>query len=274
MKWSSYEFDVYVNDRPVYEYLHNGDIFIEGRKGSTFKMKFRNNTYQRVLVVPSVDGLSTLDGNTAHADSPGFICNANSTLEIPGWMVDSMKASQFEFKDRDASYAKNVNPTTLNTGVLSVLVFSEQLKQYYQTNTYTPPFIPTWDGYTRYPWGRRLSTDSSKNVQPGYGTSVGMSSISSSASDLSVTYDSYGSKGIVTNNEGENLGVGWGKSVDFQTNTVDFDKGNKIYQFTMYYDSRKNLERRGIILDRRNLLNYKPNPFPGIGCTPPKGWKG
>ena len=53
---SKYEAQILVRDRPVRVFKHEGDFFIEGRKGSSFELKFINNTWDRIEVVISVDG--------------------------------------------------------------------------------------------------------------------------------------------------------------------------------------------------------------------------
>ena len=55
MYFSSYEFAVHVNDKANTEYPHQGETYIEGRKGSKYELFFKNNTYEEVLVVFSVE---------------------------------------------------------------------------------------------------------------------------------------------------------------------------------------------------------------------------
>lgn len=280
MNKQQYQFDIIVNGKPVYEYAHEGDTYIEGRKGSTFEIKFRNNSGKKVLIVPSVDGLSTLDGKTASADSPGLIVQANSTVSIPGWMVDSAKSARFEFQDRERSYARSVDPQTTNTGVIGLLVFAEEVKyttQYKGISPMAPPIAPIhivaptnapWGQWTNTPVTWTLGTNAVTFENKGFGVSAAMPETLSSHA----TYDyEPATRRIIQN---ENLGVGWGEAVEFKVNQSTFDKGLLDEQFVLFYDSRNNLKRKGIIVEQRETLNTRPNPFPGIGCTPPKGWRG
>lgn len=259
MRQSNYVFEIQVNDKPVYEYEHRGDTFIEGRKGSTFKINFRNTGYGRVLIVPAVDGLSTLDGKTAGPDSPGLIVESMGSVSIPGWMVDSAVASQFEFQDRESSYAKSLDSTTTNTGVIGLLVYEEKPQ-----HRYYPSLNNMFVGAQPLVFAQNMTTTARGVLGPqGDQGPQGPSGVAESLGivDTSASYDS-----------NDNLGVGWGKAVDFQTKTVTFDRGELKAQMAIFYDSRKNLERRGIVVERRDTLGIRPNPFPGIGCTPPKGW--
>lgn len=261
MNISDFTFEVVVNDRPVTEYPFQNDVYIEGRKGSEFQLRFSNKSNFRVLVVPSVDGLSTLDGKTASLESPGIIVDPNSTITIPGWAVNLQKASSFVFEDRQRSYARGVDPTTTNTGVIGMLVFAEE---------YTKQVIYASKPNGFYDFSNpNTSASPSANpyVSPVVWSSSGVSAVKSMVGSTSTT------RRITTNTSGDDLGVGWGKSVDFNLADEQFNKGSLLSTFVLFYDSRKNLERRGIIVDRY-ALNTRPNPFPGIGCTPPKGWQG
>ena len=265
MKQDNFSLEVFVNDKPVYEYSHQGDTFIEGRKGSTFKLRFRNPTSKRVLVVPSVDGISTLDGNPAGPDSPGIIAEAYGTIDIPGWMVTTDKASQFVFQDRDSSYARSIDATTTNTGVIGVMVFSEVEKVTTRRITPTTTVIHKHI-YTPFQYPNPL-----------VGGPWGGSPVTWTSNTAGMTYDSVNMSAVSTSAQVEpsdQLGVGWGDAVEFKMNSTTFDKGEVVSQLVIFYDSRKNLERRGIQIERRDTLSIRPNPFPGIGCKPPAGWKG
>lgn len=278
MRDRDFTLEVIVNGKPVYEYPHQGDTYIEGRKGSTFRLRFSNRSGKKVLVVPSVDGISTLDGNPAGPDSPGLIAQPNSHIEIPGWMVDTQKAAEFIFKDKESSYARGVDATTTNTGVIGVLVFAEveHAKSVYPTTTIInnyPPGVrrvsqpwPTSPYTSPVIWTSNTSDSSTYNM---VGTSV---SASAEYNPLSIMEDYFSAQ--AAGDKPEQLGVGWGASTDFAVNTTTFDKGEKKSQIVIFYDTRKNLERRGIIVERRDTLSMRPNPFPGYGCKPPADWKG
>lgn len=282
MKQGQFQLDITVNGKSVYEYAHEGDSYIEGRKGSTFKMTFLNFSGNKVLVVPAVDGLSVLDGKPAGPDSPGLVVQAGSSAAIPGWMVDSNRASEFIFADRESSYARSVDSTTTNTGVIGLLVFGEAAKERQVTNIVNYPTIyPTiqpWTPWTtpKNPWGGPIwVNDTSSNPTYSVNTSsvtMGLDNMLVGAVGSNASVES--TQRRITKNTEENLGVGWGQAVDFKTNTTTFDKGEQLAQLVLFYDSRRNLERRGIIVERRESVSVRPNPFPGIGCKPPAGWKG
>lgn len=80
------------------------------------------------------------------------------------------------------------------------------------------------------------------------------------------------SRGIVPQNSvQQEVGTGWGGNQYFKTSTTTFyaeDKPSKT--LTIYYDSRKNLERMGVVL--KPIKERQPEAFPGLTarCPAPK----
>lgn len=72
------------------------------------------------------------------------------------------------------------------------------------------------------------------------------------------------------------MGTGFGKKADFKTNEVKFQKGDLKVEMSIFYDSRRNLEKRGIVVAARETryLDEFPSAFSGTGCKPPAGWQG
>lgn len=160
MRVKDFELEVLVNDKPVTEYSHKGMTFLEGRRGSEFKLRFHNKTNKRVLVVPSIDGVSTLNGQAATVDSPGFAVNAYKTIDIKGWTVNNETGAAFVFFDKEGNtqkiYAQSATGSVKNAGVIGVLVFAEKEEPKVETKvvhhhhnhypTYYPPYVrPYWE---------------------------------------------------------------------------------------------------------------------------------
>jgi len=269
---ANFDLQVIVNEKPVRIYSHEGDSYIEGRKGSSFELEFHNKTSQKVLVVPSVDGLSPLDGKAAGADSPGMIAKPFSKIRIPGWMIDLQNTSRFEFQDKQKSYARSVTGSTSNVGVIGVLVFAEEekidiTKLYHgmvkpaeplvPVNPFAPinPYVPVW-----------YSTDQTYTVG-----SINQLTTSANTASIDTTTLRSAERRIT---QDDNIGVGWGQKIQHKVKETSFDKGKQLAQMSIFYDSLTNLKRMGVIMDRQTYGTSRPNPFPGIGCTPPSGWKG
>jgi hypothetical protein len=115
---------------PLREFGHNGFTYVESRDGQKFSLKFRNNTAHRVLAVPSIDGISVLEGTKATPQSRGYIVPAYSQVEIKGWRtsLDDISSFVFERKESGKTYSEGVGEGTQNCGVIAVKVFAEKEK--------------------------------------------------------------------------------------------------------------------------------------------------
>lgn len=242
MRKSNFSVSIQINGKKTAtEYLHNNEVFIEGRKGSDFSIFFQNHSNSKVLIVPAIDGISTLDGKQAGPDSPGLIVQAYSNVTIPGWMVDNSTAAQFKFADVKKGYGGD----NANAGVIGILVFYEKVAAYQPSLITTRRVMPYQPSIK--PWDLPPMT-------PYYGvcgTNLSFSSAQAST-DLSTE---------------------WGKATEFETTKTEFEKGNLAETLVIYYGSRKYLEEVGIVFEKKTY-NSRPTAFPGYGCTPPKGWTG
>lgn len=246
MKSNNFSLSIIVNGKPIHEYYHNGNYFVEGRKDSEFVIEFVNDTYRRVLVVPSIDGLSPVDGTIATSDSMGFIVEPFSTLTIPGWAIDENNVANFKFMDKEKSYASVMRSSKeAQAGVIGILVYGEDtvalqvsqtrrnqkdIQSLYPNKTILWP-VDKISGYPKDIWNATASTSTS-------------------------SFD---------------YGVGWGSEQKFSVETEMFNRGQILEQMVIYYDSRRNLEKRGIQIVKKDTtyLNDLPSPFRGIGCPRP-----
>lgn len=234
----SFELKVKIGNKVIPHYQHEGLIFVEGRKGSEFTLEFKNNTHRRVLAIPSVDSLSIMDGKPATPDSTGYIVDGYSTLEIKGWRIDDSNISSFKFCESGDSYGQSVLGSSHKTGVIGLMVYSEKIKYSYRS--------PHWE----------------KHV---FGLQPGITCSTSNIRGMSLTGGS---------DPDETLGTGWGSHQVDQVSRTTFDRDQILETIAIYYDSKKNLEARGIDLKPKPTpINELPKPF-FTGCVPPVGWKG
>jgi hypothetical protein len=295
---ASCELNVLVGGKVITEYQYEGNTFIEGRKGSDFELEYKNQTRKRVLVIPAVDGISVLDGTPATPESKGYLVPAWGSVRIPGWTIDGNHVSKFQFQDKEKSYASRTTESgPVQAGVIGVIVYEEEEAvkpvEHHHHHYHPAPKInpiPTWPGpnapYPGYPnqpgitWGVPYSggTLRSSELQTSFNSAIG------SASTQSVSSASLEAKGPdVTTSSSESvsntsfdMGTGWGERLEFKVNQTKFNRGDMTGQLVIYYDSRRNLEKRGIEVVRRETryLSDLPQAFSGIGCPPPPDWKG
>jgi hypothetical protein len=284
MQLKSYELKVLVRGKPIAEYAHAGRVFLEGRKGTEFEVEFKNNSSGRVLVIPSVDGLSTLEGTTATPDSKGYVVGPNAKLVIPGWTYSDSAAAKFIFVDKEKSYATHGETGTTNAGVIGVLVFAEkatEVKTVYRDRIVPVP-LPC---PSPLPWNPTYGVVGSLTGAAGMNSTITSSVVRGIPRGVTVNdtgmSDSmhHGTEtGAPAAEESPNgLGTAWGEKVNFQVNQVTFDKGHLQGQIVLFYDTRRNLEKRGIEVvkrEQRSYLEDMPQAFSGVGCKPPPGWTG
>lgn len=272
---------ILVNGIPIRQYEHEGNFYVEGRKGSEYSIQIKNFYHQKILAVPSVDGLSVIDGKPASFDSDGFVVYPYQTLIIPGWFLDHQSVAKFKFSNLNKSYSKKTGQDKNNIGVIGVAIFTEKDKY-----TYTD-----WCIYESFP-NSPSPTISPKNPfyvgtpisEPYYYTTTkcsfegNINSVSSTNSYCPATF-------TYANNENvsdvprdakvqQEVGTEFGNKSGFFTEKVYFERSSNvpIILFQIHYDSKENLIKKGVI--NKQKIN-SPNPFPNayIGCKPPKNWK-
>ena len=156
----SYEINVMVNGSRCKQYNHDGKTFIEAKKGSEYTIEIKNNTWQRVLAVCSVDGLDILNGKPAVENGPGYVISGYNTGRFDGFRVSNETVAKFIFDYKNSSYAASKEDgSEKNVGVIGVRIFQEKVK---------PPTIikeihhhhDHWHDYwwNRYPYYDRPST--------------------------------------------------------------------------------------------------------------------
>jgi len=310
---STREFEacILVNGKPVTEVVHNGQTFIEGRKKSTYELYFRNNSSQQVLVVPSVDGLSAIDGQSAGKDSPGYVVDPWSDVTVPGWTVNGQEAAEFIFHaqnayyDDEQTYAEEMGEDERNQGAIGFMVFrqkpapirkafsSSRAKHPYRRNMFeydvrgtgSPP-NSILRGSSGNVHNASFDANSVLNVSNTIAGSVG--SADNVATYTVNTSDNLGNSvtmDFMDVDEGKSLGTGFGEAVEFETQQVEFRReANPCAVFAFYYDTVKNLRRMGVPVEHFNRhysesITNAPNPFPDSPevtgyATAPRGWTG
>lgn len=302
MKSSNHDFEMYVlvGHKPIKEYSHEGSTFVEGRDGSEYTIRVRNGTSARACFILSVDGLSVLDGKECSDTSPGYVIDAGDMLDVLCYKVDGSTGAKFVFGNKEESYSAQIGKGTDNVGVIAARVFREKPKPHYSVH-------PGWS-YPDVSWPqkrtfrnighaglmassssimRRMSSGataaSASSATRGVECSASSRNMAPEVRNMVGTNDAadgcFGSLGGNTDHdsfdmEQTKLGTKFGEAVNWKTEAVTFERSS-VYpdaSLVMYYDNRKNLERRGVKI--RKEIAALPNPFPGNnGCVTPPGWR-
>lgn len=141
MHRNNYSLEVLVNGRPMTEFYKDAKGFVEAREGSEYTLRFRNNSWKRVLAVFSVDGIEVIKGKVGVQADNGYVVGAYSNIEIKGYRISDQEVAAFKFGSHNKSYAVTVGGTSVdpvthtetqiktdkNNGVIGVRVFEEDV---------------------------------------------------------------------------------------------------------------------------------------------------
>ena len=254
----NYEMEIRINGNSVKEYFHNHKTYIEGRKGSVFSIKLRNNSSERALFVPTVDGLSAIDGKDGSFDSRGYILDAHSSMNVDGWRLNDNEIAEFYFSTVEDSYRKRKNKGK-NVGSIAVAVFREKEKNNfcYPSVTIPPykpiePYVPHTPAFPHQPWKKPFEDELYPTPRIYNGTNMLRAS---GTNDMCCTSS--------MQNCSQDVGTGFGQTKASEVISVDFDRENKYDTvLEVFYNSRKQLSKIGVDFNRRRYLISEPNSFP------------
>ena len=254
---------VQVRGRPVKQVHFRGRTYIEGRKGTEYTLQFQNTENKRVLVIPSVDGLSVVDGKPAGRKSAGFIVEGRSSIDIPGWVVDNGTAAQFVFWPQDARgeatyveelYKSGATVDVGNQGLIGFLVLEEH-------------FTPTLKTY-----GHVSPADQNIWRSAGFDTNdMSRGIVHAAGGGISQNLS------MATDSSTAPMGTKFGDATEFNTRTGEFKRGRTVGEIVFEYDTLRGLKDRGVpahMFKGSDKRYGERSAFPSdvVGCTPPKGW--
>lgn len=246
-----FQLKVLVDEKPVQEYHKDDRVFVEGRKGSRFSLLVKNLCGNRILVHPTVDGLSAMNGKPAsrHDNENGYVLPAYAEAVIPGWRLDDAEVAAFYFAGGGDSYAEREGMGE-NKGVIACAVWDE---------------LPHFDF-------------SGSNCPISATKSVGQHTNCCSCNPLRSSRSSR-SSGRAGGQSVGNLGTGFGERAEHQVRHTHFTPATPepVVTAIVFYDDRQGLEARGIrVSKKKKVIPEFPNPFPksSVGCKPPPGWNG
>jgi hypothetical protein len=249
---SSFEFEILVHGSSAKEYYHKGKNYIEGKKGSHFSLRMKNNSNGKALFIPTVDGLSIISGKEGSFKSQGYIVNAYDSVTIDGWRTSDEKVSQFYFSTPEKSYATKVNKGG-NLGVIGCAVYKEKerievtqkvIHEYIfpvpDPKPYQFPNNGPWYSYT-------CSGLGSSDVQ----------SLNTMTCASALSAD--GTSGQTRSAQA--LGTGFGEDKYSPITKVDFERADKVAEvFSIYYNTKEKLEELGV--EFKKPVYVAPSAFP------------
>jgi hypothetical protein len=247
-------------------YTHRAKHYVAGAPGHRYAVRIVNRTGARVLTVLSVDGVNAVTGETASPEQSGYVLGPYESTEVAGWRKDMNAIAAFEFTALSDSYAASTGRPG-NVGVIGVAVFRERP---------VPPPPPVYRD-DEIALGSREEKSAADAAAPGApSTSAGGAgtypkSVTSTGAARSAAQNEAARRAPSPQPE-ESLGTGHGARESSHASYTTFvrDSTRPYEVVSIWYDSRKNLQARGII-ERPMPKRGEPDPFPsGFVPDPPR----
>lgn len=249
----SFSVRVLVNGNRTKEYRHEGRTFIEAKNGTEYEIDIRNHSSGKVLAIPSVDGLCTIDGQRATDSSPGFIIQPNSSMRVKGYTYNDNEVGAFKFAEKGYGYASGKGEGQ-NVGVIGVKFIGEKFMEiaplHWKSGSAGDP-----TDHLYYLSGMSASAQYSMTCDYGRG-SFGETSANLVSNSISPDF---------------NIETTWGTKKQQKTKEKAFERGRSLGTIEIYYSDRDSLLRAGVIVPQSDFVNF-PKAFSSY-ATPPKGWR-
>jgi len=260
--------DVQVTDRdsgaslPVH--YHRGEYWVAGQPGARYAISVRNRLGERLLAVPSVDGVNVLSGETAAWDQTGYVFYAHQPYQITGWRKSSSEVAAFEFSSVADSYAGRTG-RPLHVGVIGVALFRERLPEPVALAPTPAPFERREQGADAS-GALRHAPPAPSAPAPAARSGAAESQSAPSAADSLARAPSFAPQGLPA--PAAKLGTAHGARETSVVSHTSFARlqaqPNEVIRIR--YDSRDNLVAAGVI---REPVAYprqpSPNAFPQSG---------
>lgn len=227
-------------------YVAGGERWIVGTPGHEYAIRIRNHTGQRILAVPSVDGVNAITGETARANESGYVLSPYESTEIEGWRKNMNEIAAFEFTALSDSYAARTGRPN-NVGVIGVAVFREK----------APPVV----------YRPREDRIASRDAPSGRNSTLA-DAAPAARQEAATEVDRAVGK-VQRAAPSSPLGTGHGRSETSYAQSVTFERASTIAAetVTIQYDRRDNLIAMGVIPGSR-YAQRAPQAFPAMRFAP------
>lgn len=256
------EAHILVNSKPVQQFEHNSNTYIEGRIGTEYSIRLKNNHGSRVMAVVTVDGINVITGQPDNDEKQGYIINGYDSTEIKGFRKDLNSVGAFKFCQKSKSYC-NEKGLANNNGVIGVRFYYEE------TNwVFYKPFNNRIEHVPTKPIPRCdfvCSNENKSSDNKGFDIDFISKSLVNNDNSSDVNFTS------VVNENNFNIGTTWGQVKQSTVTYSAFECGNLINEIIIYYASLTSLKEMGVPIKKVDKIAM-PKAFNNF-ATPPKGWK-
>jgi len=233
-------------------YLGGGERWIVGTPGHEYTIRIRNHTGQRILAVPSVDGVNAITGETASPEQSGYVLEPYGSVEIAGWRKSLSNTAAFYFTNVADSYAGRTGRPR-DVGVIGLAVFRERAPIAYAPQP-------------------RIAQRAERSDMPA-SPAAAASAEAGAAGGLAKESDAFNDQIAGTREKraaDARLGTGHGRSETSYAQRVNFERASSSPDsvVSIRYDRREALVARGIVPGPR-YADRSPSAFPAWpGFTP------
>lgn len=242
------------NGSEITEFTKDGLTFVEGRKGSEYKIKVYNPTSSKIKVILSVDGIDIISGKRADQSSQWYVINAYSTQIIDGWRINNDQVRKFFFNAAKGSYNAKTGNDTRNLGVIGLMAFKE--KVYVPTVLWN--YIPNGHYYSGY-YGGTTTFGLSDSYSSGIVNCSGAIGSTQTATEVKTSMNLSNGTTLCA----ATVGTGMGKKKESKVQTVNMEfESSPFVTLALYYKTRKELEALGIVVAPVKSTTL-PSPFAG-----------
>jgi hypothetical protein len=234
-------------------YLAGGERWIVGTPGHEYTIRIRNHTGQRILAVPTVDGVNAITGETASPEQSGYVLEPYGFVEIAGWRKSLSNTAAFYFTSVADSYAGRTGRPR-DVGVIGVAVFRER--------------VPV--AYAPQPKIAQRADRADVPASPATASSAEGGAMGGVAKEADAYNESQVAGAREKRAADSRLGTGHGRSETSYAQRVTFERASTSPEsvVSIRYDRREALVARGIIPGPR-YADRAPSAFPAWpGFTP------
>lgn len=261
-----YKLRILVNNRPIPTFHdREGKIWVEGRYGTRYAIEVKNDGWKRVLSVVSVDGLNVINGKREEPTrAKGYVISPYNNVIIKGWRVSSDNVKEFYFTSRENSYSRKLGADESNIGVIGCVIYEEVPKHQPIVFQQPPTIIKEEHHHHHYREPYYLyNTDWYSGTTTTAATNDILVSNSLNCSQPVQQEFDFDAPVAMAAASSFFMATGSGDKITDRSHTVSFGKKVLAATMSIYYDSRENLIRRGVIRD--NYGEELPKPFPNNG---------
>jgi hypothetical protein len=268
---------------------HKGSIHIAASDGERYRIRVKNTTGKRALVVITVDGRNIIDGQPGAIDGNGYVLAPYEEHAFDGWRQTDQTVAAFRFGKKGESYSSQMGSPE-NVGIIGVAVFDEKappkptltVRERIVPMPYPVYPVTPWDPWD--PWRSRpfwTLGDVQVTGIGGQGFSLGTSTAFGleTSKGLSCSVSSAVSSETTVDMNVQQLGTDYGETLASVVGRTTFTRATdhpaEVHE--VRYDSLASLQAQGIMSEPPSRRPKAPSAFPvspkvtpGYCPAPPK----